>query len=95
MTFEKQCFIQPDEIVGIEVMCSHCGYRWVRLVDKWMQDSMSCANCQQIWFVSQASGDLAAIKEFVASLKHLSKLVERSPDLKFSLRLEVKCPPEK
>jgi hypothetical protein len=97
MTFEKQCFIQPNEIVGIEVTCSNCGYRWTRTVDKWQNDSVSCANCQTIWFEHRGSGDLNTIKEFVASLKHLSELVKRSNELGlgFSLRLEVKCPPEK
>lgn len=94
MTFEKQCFVQPNEITGVEITCSNCGYRWVRPVSNWQKDSTSCANCQQMWFLDR-SGDLAAVKEFVASLKHLSELAGRSQALGFSLRLEVKCPPEK
>ena len=94
MTFEKQCFLGLSEVRGIEIRCSRCGYRWIRPVENWQQDSTSCANCQQIWFLDR-SGDLATIKDFVASLGRLRELEKRAPNLGFSLRLEVECPPEK
>jgi hypothetical protein len=91
MTFEKLCFIQASDIMGIEVKCSKCNYRWVRPVDNWLQDSMSCANCTAVWFLPNST-DLQNIKNFVLSLRAISELIERQKGNPFALRFEIKCP---
>jgi hypothetical protein len=94
MTFEQQCFVHPSDIIGIEIKCSKCGYRWTRPIGSWLQDSVNCANCTQQWFINN-SGDLKRLKEFVTSILAMTELAGRSEALGFSLRLEVKCPDEK
>jgi hypothetical protein len=91
MTFEKLCFIQAGDITGIEVKCFKCGFRWTRQVDKWIQESVSCANCGEMWFI-QNSTDLQNIKNFVASLRAISALIERQKGNPFGIRFEIKCP---
>ena len=91
MTFEKLCFIQASDITGIEVKCFKCNYRWIRDVDNWIQDSVTCANCGEIWFL-QNSTDLQNIKTFVASLRAISTLIKKQNGNPFTIRFEIKCP---
>jgi ssDNA-binding Zn-finger/Zn-ribbon topoisomerase 1 len=94
MTFEKSCFIQAGDITGIEVKCSKCNYRWIRRVDNWIQDSITCANCGENWFIKN-SNDLQSIKNFVASICSISEMVERQKGNPFALRFEIKCPQDR
>lgn len=91
MTFERLCFLEVSDITGIEVKCSKCNYRWIRQVDNWIKDSVTCANCGAIWFL-QNSTDLQNMKNFVASLGAISDLIKRQNGSPFTIRFEVKCP---
>jgi hypothetical protein len=95
MTFEKLCFIQTSDITGIEFKCSKCNYRWIRQVDKWLKDSLACANCGETWFLQNNNTDLQNIKTFVASLLAVSILMEKQNGNPFAIRLEVKCPQDR
>jgi hypothetical protein len=94
MTFERLCFIQASDITGIEVKCFKCNYRWIREVDHWLQDSVTCANCGKAWFLENST-DLQNIRNFVASLVAISALIKRQNGDPFAIRLEVKCPQDR
>lgn len=89
MTFETQCFVLPADIIGIELECSKCGYRWIRPVDNWIQDGVNCGNCGEVWFIKNGS-DLTNLKNLVSALRAISELTKKP--LPFSIRFEVKCP---
>jgi hypothetical protein len=91
MTFENLCFIEPADIVGVELRCSACDYRWIRTIEKWQNDSMKCANCNADWFLPHST-DLESIKDFVASLRVISALVKRQNGLPFILKFQITCP---
>jgi hypothetical protein len=90
MTFENKCWIEPEDIRAVQIECSKCHYRSVRLVEGWLQDSISCANCGQIWFLA-GSGDLTRLKELVGSLRAISELTKKQDGLPFGIKFEIKC----
>jgi hypothetical protein len=91
MTFKKQCLIEPSDIRAVEVQCSKCQYRSIRAIETWLQDSVSCANCGQVWFV-QNSTDLGNLKTLVAALRAISELTKRANGTPFTIRFEIDCP---
>ena len=91
MTFKNQCLIEPKDITAIEIQCSECQYRSIRTVETWSQDSGSCANCGQMWFI-QYSSDLGNLKTLVLSLRAISELANKGNKAPFTVRLEINCP---
>jgi hypothetical protein len=90
MTFEKKCLIEPGDITAVEIECSKCRYRSIRRIDTWLQESLSCANCGEVWFL-QGSGDYANLKIFVGALHAISETVLKAGGHPFTVKFEIKC----
>ena len=88
MTPETRVYAELNDIVSLEVRCSHCGTRLSSGLERFDRFSKECPNCKENWF-SDDSNDLAVIREFVTRLKTLQMRSSITSLLRVELRPSV------
>lgn len=95
MTTQKKKFIEPSDIIGLRVKCSHseCQAEIVLPIDKPLQSKRLavCPICRQPWLREIDYSAEVAVDECVSAVKYLKDALKSKP-WNFSLSLEIKDP---
>ena len=68
MTNEKRCFIEPSDIVGLELECPNCGTQTCYKMDGNINPVSACPNCKAK-FYDQPSHEEELLRAYIQALK--------------------------
>jgi len=84
MTSETRLFVEPEDLLGVEFTCGHCGARLLYSLPKQpMRIVQTCPNCNEAFYGPDRMQDF---QQFFALLTAMPKLTQGS---KLKLRLQV------
>lgn len=87
MTSEVKTTIEPSDILTIEIECSACGSRIVRLVSDYRARIYGCTNCNASW--EHLSSEFKQVSELVNLLRFFAAKQSSKDGLPFQLKFEL------
>lgn len=85
MTNEMKCFIEPNDILGVEFECGQCHSRFLyKFPDAPIRILAECPNCHERFYDSSRN---ESFRQFFNLLTQMPRLTENS---KMTIRIEIK-----
>ncbi len=89
MTSETRLFVEPEDLLGVEFTCGHCGARLLYQLPKQpVRIAHTCPNCNEAFYGAEKR---IGFEDFFALLTAMPKLTEGSR-LKIRLQVNVSAP---
>lgn len=95
MTFEKRCFISPEDILSVQFSCAGCGTATIVPLDKLANGDIGlaltnpCRHCRTKTEINQGTQELSDLMEFTLILGRLARAL-KGRGIKY--QLQVECP---
>jgi hypothetical protein len=89
MTTEVRTTIEISDIIAIELRCRGCNGKQTIRLDKWLVSALRCANCGTSWPI-QSVNEHQTLLALANTLSQAAK-IEKTPDVPFDVRLELKA----
>ena len=84
MTSESRLFVEPEDLLGVEFTCGHCGARLLYSLPKRpVRIAHTCPNCNEAFYDPTRMQDF---EQFFALLTAMPRLTQGS---KLKIRLQV------
>lgn len=87
MTTENRILIEPEDVLGLDLQCGHCGTRIFMPLAKADRYPATCSNCNEQWFMD--SKDIKKINDLGQAINQVKALLE-SKAHQVTIRLEIK-----
>jgi hypothetical protein len=87
MTSETKTTIEPGDILTIEIECTVCGARSVRLVGDYRSEPYGCVNCNARW--GHLESEFKQLSQLVMMIRFFATRQATKDALPFRLRFEI------
>jgi hypothetical protein len=97
MTFEKKCFVQPNDIIAVHFTCAQCGAATVVPIAGGVTEqarrvaASGCQFCHTPWGFHPGSNEHKLLCDFASAIEQIAPYLNGR---NLILKLEIKCPVE-
>lgn len=88
MTSETHLFIEPSDVLGIELECTKCKTRLSLTLNGLSRSVRECPSCQTVWLENDTQ-ERALVQKFLAEMESLNSALQGRS---FRLKIEITRP---